>query len=165
MFLRKKALLVNDSRFESLILKDMLNKLEYEVEIADEFDALYEVEQFEPDLVIVNYIMQKTRGDKLIQLIKAGMPSAKCLLSSSNTVKMNQFTDKQIDGVINTPVNMFMLKDLLLRLGEQKELEKLEIELKDNLERQARYCPNCDKNLSQFSSNIVFCPYCGESLD
>lgn len=165
--MKKKALLVNDSRFESLILKDMLNKLEYEVEIADEFDALYEVEQFEPDLVIVNYIMQKTRGDKLIQLIKAGMPSAKCLLSSSNSVKINQFADEQIDGIIHTPVSMFMLKDILLRIGEVDKLItiKKQMELDDEYDEDRRYCSSCDKDLSELSINIVFCPFCGETLN
>ncbi len=37
--MEKKALLINDSKFESLILKDMLQKMGFEVEIADEYEG------------------------------------------------------------------------------------------------------------------------------
>lgn len=165
--MRKKALLINDSKFESLILRDMLNQLEYDVEIADEFDALYEVEQFSPDLVIVNYIMQDTTGDELIERIKDGQPSVKCILSSSNDIKKSNFQDTSVDGVLRTPVSMFTLKDVLIRLGEynfEPEATLKEIVIQVPTEHK-RFCDHCNKDISTFEQQFVFCPFCGEELD
>lgn len=119
----KRAILINDSRFESLILKDLLQQLDYDVEIADEYDAIYLIEQFDPDLVVVNYIMRQTRGDKLIQLIKAGIPDTICLLSSSSAIKSSQFSGDFIDGILHTPISMFTLKDVLQRVARRRSLE------------------------------------------
>lgn len=158
--MRKKALLVNDSKFESLILRDMLSKLDYDVEFADEFDAVYEVEQFHPDVIIVNYIMQETTGDELIHRIKVGQPTAKCVLSSSSAVKMSDFNGKRIDGILHTPISMFSLQDTLGRLNstcnekEQVTEEKLE----------SRFCDGCNQDITIFGDNIGFCPYCGDEL-
>lgn len=160
--MKKKALLVNDSKFESLILRDMLNKLDYEVEIADEFDAVYEVEQFNPDIIIVNYIMQETTGDELIEQIKQGQPEAKCLLSSNSTVKMEAFTGKKIDGILQTPASLFSLKDILNKLGLASSKMNL-FDLYGSSELK-KYCESCNKELSEFSNNIVFCPFCGDEL-
>ncbi len=115
--MRKKALLVNDSRFESLILRDLLNKLDYDVEIADEFDAIYEVEQFRPDIIIVNYIMQEITGNELIKKIKIDQPTVKCVLSSSNDFQLSDFYDEPIDGILRTPASIIGLKDVLFQLS------------------------------------------------
>lgn len=156
--MKKKALLVNDSKFESLILRDMLNKLDYEVEIADEFDAVYEVEQFNPDVIIVNYIMQETTGDELIDEIKNGCPTAKCLLSSNSTIKISAFSGKKIDGILQTPASMFSLTDTLERLG----IGSLS---KNNSSEPIRSCRSCNKDLSELVEHIVFCPFCGEKIN
>jgi CheY-like chemotaxis protein len=150
----KRALLVNDSKFESLILKDMLQKLNFSVEIADEFDALYAIEKHEPQLVIVNYIMQQTKGDKLIQLMKAGMPDLKCLLSSSSNIRKIDFPGDYIDGILHTPVSTFLLESALDQIGMLRE----EIQ-----ESQDGLCSNCGKDLTPFS-DITFCPFCGHVL-
>lgn len=149
----KRALLVNDSKFESLILKDMLQKLNFSVEIADEFDALYAIEKHDPQLVIVNYIMQQTKGDKLIQLMKAGMPDLKCILSSSSNIRKADFPGGFIDGILHTPVSAFLLESVLDAIGILREEEIVD----DGL------CPNCTKDLSPFDG-ITFCPFCGQSL-
>ena len=151
----KRALLVNDSKFENLILQDMLQKLGFTVEIADEFDALYAIERYEPDLVIVNYIMETTRGDKLIQLMKVGMPHIKCVLSSSNDLNRSEFEGVAIDGILKTPVSPFLLERVLEEMGgiERGHREKAEIR-----------CNRCNEDLSNLNIAIVFCPYCGAPI-
>jgi len=146
--MEKRALLINDSRFESLILKDMLQGLDYSVEIADEFEALYTMERYQPDLVIVNYIMQQTRGDKLIQLMKAGMPDMKCVLSSNSDIKMSDFSGGHVDAILHTPVSQFLLESVLKRIDLQEKVEEEGL------------CPHCKKDLKAFP-NISFCPFCG----
>jgi two-component system chemotaxis response regulator CheY len=152
--LGRKVLLINDSKFESLVLRDMLIGLKYDVEIADEFDALYEINQFSPDLVIVNFIMQEIRGDKLIAMINAENPEIKCLLSSSNPVMKIDLTSIKIDGILRTPPSLVSIKDILERIGERDG----EGEMKE-----AHYCKWCKKDISLFLG-IVFCPYCGNQL-
>lgn len=165
--MKKKALLINDSKFESLILRDLLNQLNYDVELADEYDAMYEVEQFTPDVVIVNYIMQDTTGDKLIQHIKKGKPLTKCLLSSSSPVKLSDFENHIIDGVLRTPVSLFTLKDVLHRVGEVRMDANYYMTGLDNkpiLRSSKRYCESCNQEITTFGENIVFCPYCGDEI-
>lgn len=152
-FMGKRALLVNDSRFESLVLKDMLQQLGYSVEIADEFEALYAIEKFEPELVIVNYIMQQTRGDKLIQLMKAGMPELNCLLSSSSTVKMSDFPGGYLDGLIHTPVSQYLLESAIANIGQLNKVSET-----------STLCKSCKKDLAPFEG-IAFCPFCGAEVD
>ena len=148
----KTALLINDSRFESLILKDLLMRLDFTVEIADEFDALYEMERLKPDLVVVNYIMQQTRGDKLIQLMKAGMPGLKCLLSSNSNIRKSDFPEDYIDGILHTPASQFMLESLLKGMGMDEEPKD-----------EVLICSNCKRDLKEFP-DVSFCPFCGIPL-
>jgi len=145
----KRALLVNDSRFETLILKDMLQRLDYSVEVADEFEALYAIERYEPQVVIVNYIMQQTRGDKLIQLMKAGMPDIKCILSTNSNIHMSDFPNGSVDGILHTPVSQFLLESVIRTIESQIDDDEGE-----------RICKNCNKDLTPFD-NITFCPFCG----
>lgn len=152
--MKRKALLVNDSKFESFVLRDLLNQLNYDVEIADEFDAVYEVEKFKPDLIIVNYVMQRTTGDLLIQNIKSNQPFIKCLLSSSSSVKTVDFPQAQLDGILHTPISMFTLRNTLNRIGE----------LIEEADSDIRVCDSCSQDISAFSMNIVFCPFCGDEL-
>lgn len=116
--MKKRVLLVNEARLESLALKDYLNKLNYDVEIAYEFDALYEVEHFDPNVVIVNYMDDKSL-DEIINEIKSGKPDTKCLLSSNDSIKTNSCSNDNVDGVLHMPISMFKLKDALNRICTQ----------------------------------------------
>ena len=159
-----KALLVNDSRFESLILRDLLQQLDYDVELADEFDALNKLETTKPDLVVVNYIMEETRGDELVQVMKDVHPELTCLISSSSKLDRQAFKEIGVDGILRTPVSMFTLKDILKRAIESEEkLVAVKVEVPE--QDAERICYHCNADISMFSEAIVFCPFCGESLD
>jgi two-component system, chemotaxis family, chemotaxis protein CheY len=147
----KRALLINDSRFESLILKDLLQQLGYTVEIADEFEALYAMERFKPSIVIVNYIMQQTRGDKLIQLMKAGRPDLKCLISTNSDLKLSDLPGTYVDAILQTPVSTFLLENVLEQLEVKKEKEV------------STLCYHCRKDLKPFQG-IAYCPFCGSTV-
>jgi len=67
----KKVLLVNDSKFESMILKDMLVSIGYIAGIADEYDAIEKVQDMRPDYIIINRVMKEIYGDELASKIKA----------------------------------------------------------------------------------------------
>ena len=153
----KKVLLINDSRFESMILADMFRQLDFEPVISDEFNALVELESFEPDLVVVNYIMEEIRGDKLIQIIKAGRPGVTCIMSSSNQLNKENFKARGCDARLRTPVSRFTWKDVLKRV---------DIGGSDSgAEEEGRFCIHCGSDISAFSEHILYCPFCGEEVD
>lgn len=148
----KKVLIINDSRFESMILSELLSTLSYETKMSDEFNALIDIENFNPDMVIVNYIMEEVRGDRLIQMIKAGRQEIICLISSSNPLKMDDFKSCGVDGILRTPVSKFTLKDTINRVLAAK------IDVSDETSRR---CDQCNADISEFSEHILFCPFCG----
>lgn len=105
-----KVLVVNDSRFEAIVLKDVLGQMGFAVELSDEYKALGRISKFSPDYFIANYIMKETSGDKLIEQVKQVNPNIKCLLSSSNSLNLQEFKSSSVDGILLTPVSMNSLK-------------------------------------------------------
>ncbi len=130
----------------------MLNKIGYDVEIAHEFDALYEVEQFHPDIVIVNNNLKKGNRDNLIDLIKVINSKIKCMISTNQKMSANDYSVQQVDGVIKTPLSVQTLKSTLGDIDDTHSKNSI------------RKCPVCEKDLSEFDPHISYCPYCGEPL-
>lgn len=141
--MRGKVLIINDSKFESIVLKDLFNEIHYDAEISDEFHGLEKIEKIKPDIVVVNLIMRSTRGDLFIKQIKRRWAGLKCLLSSSNSIKLEDFADTVVDGVFRTPVKVEKLKQVLFELNDQK------------------FCSQCSREMQK---DFLMCPYCGEKL-
>ena len=152
----EKILLVNDSSFENMIMKDMLTDLDYEVEASNEYNALIQVENFKPDIIIVNLIMKQTTGDKLIEKIKKSNTKVRCLLSSSNKLNLEDYKHIGIDGIITIPVDKILLKKALFyeeyTTGEYITKVKL------------TFCPYCGQKIKKDDAVYAFCPYCGAKL-
>lgn len=140
-----KVLLVNDCRFESLIMKDMLDNLGYEVETSDEFEALEKIKFSYPDTVIVNLIMKNIQGDELITRIKGKYEDIRCILSSSNPIKLEEFKSRKVDAVIHTPIKK----------------EELMAALKQKPQSSYKFCPYCGEKLN---NSFSFCPSCGKKI-
>ncbi|KAB3534847.1 response regulator [Alkaliphilus pronyensis] len=139
--MKRKVLIVNDSKFEAIVLFDLLSKLGYDVKIADEYNALDIVEAYQPNYIFVNYIMVDTTGDRLINKIKEKFPNANCYLSSSNEINYQKFN--KVDGIIHTPVTIKNLVGMI------------ESHMKEPL------CKNCN---NQIEETFLHCPYCGEKI-
>jgi two-component system, chemotaxis family, chemotaxis protein CheY len=146
----EKILLVNDCRFESLVMKDILKSLGYEVSITNEFEAMSEVREFMPDTLICNLIMKEIRGNVLIHKIKSLHPDMRCFLSSSSPISLNDYKKDKVDEVIHTPVSGEKLKELL-----QERQEK---------QKKRAFCPFCGVKLETLDMKSIFCPYCGSKL-
>jgi CheY-like chemotaxis protein len=153
-----------------MVMKDTLDKLGYDVETADEYDALDKVKYLYPDTVIVNLIMKTTTGDRLIEKIKGWSSDVRCILSSSNDIKLRDFRALKVDEVIHTPVN----KDELIRALEcsvikthadisKNEMEDFFHRLKKKAvpENKINFCPYCGNKLKE---DFQFCPHCGHKL-
>lgn len=141
-----KVLLVNDCKFESMIMRDMLKSIGYEVSIANEYDVMKRIEEISPNILICNLIMKETTGNNVIKDVKARKRDIVCYLSSSNELEYNDYKIQGVDGLIKTPVDV-------------KELNKI---IKGN--KAIAFCPGCGEKLDKYNSKIAFCPYCGYKL-
>ncbi|MCX8129355.1 MAG: response regulator [Clostridia bacterium] len=158
----KKVLLVNDSKFESIIMKDILNSMGYDVKVSDEFNATGVIENFHPDFLVVNYIMKEIRGDQLIAMVKLHNPGIKCFLCSSSSLDTMQ--NKKIDGFIKTPVE----KDEIAKIFnyfQSSNNDDYEIVKKKDIEARVgeiMHCRGCGREIGKGgTSGFAFCPYCG----
>lgn len=138
-----RILLVNDCKFESFIMKDILINVGHEVEISNEFEAIDKVKSNYPDIVIANLIMKNIQGDELINRIKNYKEEIKCILSSSNPIKLENYKNKKIDAVIHTPINKVELINAL----------------ESTMDNKFRFCPYCGEKLN---NEYKFCPRCGQ---
>jgi len=164
-----RVLIINDSRFERLFLKDMVAALGFEVHATDEFGSLRQVESLHPEMVIVNYTMTGMTGDNLIISIKNCHPEVKCLLSSCSNLTAEGYP--QVDGILQTPVQREALQQLLQQLlasplaadGEHRD-DEVEAVVAPKTERHFQFCPFCGQGLQQVGTRMAFCPYCGQKL-
>ena len=108
-----RVLIVNDSRFESMILKDTLSQLGYNVSITDEYSAVKQVQAFTPDVVLANYVMKDTFGDQLIERIKVRYPQIKCILTSNSELSRDDLKSGKVDAILKTPADKEALEDML----------------------------------------------------
>ncbi len=110
----KRVLIVNDSRFEGLVLKDSITRLGHDAKLADEFDAVRMIEVFKPDFLVVNLIMKETRGDIFIANIKWRFPNIQCILTSCNDIDKKDYDTRLIASVFKTPIGLKELEGALL---------------------------------------------------
>jgi len=158
----KKVLLVNDSKFENIILKDMLGSIGYNAIAADEFDAVAKIESFYPDYIIINRIMKAIRGDQLALEIKKHYPQTKCILSSCDTVSIDEINKAGIDAVIKTPIDKERLKTVLASIDG---LEPVQYKSKETHSVQGNICMSCECTMPvSEGTRFSFCPFCGHSL-
>lgn len=151
-----KVLLVNDCKLENLIMRDMLISLGHEVNVSNEFNAVSDARELNCNVIIANFIMKEKTGDKILQQIKDMYPKIKCILSSSNDIKLEDFNKRVIDVVIRTPVTK----------------ERLEKVIKDNCklpDQHKKYdkqlfCTYCGGKIDGSEKKIKFCKYCGEKI-
>lgn len=155
-----RVLIINDSRFERLFLKDVVATLGFEAYATDEFGSLRQVDNLQPEMVIVNYTMSGMTGDKLVKSIKEKYPQVKCLLSSCSELDPRKFP--RVDGIVHTPVERDHLQDLLQRLLVTQE-SRSSVEAAEEIHYQ--YCPYCGQELPGTGNKMAFCPFCGHKIE
>ncbi len=145
----KRILLINDSIFENVIMRDILEEIGYQVEISNEFEAFGAMDQFKPEVIISNLIMKRITGDILLKKMKQENPQLKTILSSSSIVKVQELSKNDIDYFIQIP-------------STKNDIEKVLMKLEEEAKR--RFCPDCGGNIESLNTNSKFCPYCGNKL-
>lgn len=175
----EKVLIINDSGFERMVLRDQIRMLGYEVKTADEITSLSMINGYHPDIVIANLTMADISGDKLLEHIKSLDPDIRCFLSSCSKIDWSLVNSDSIEGVIETPVANATLEIVLnnpgLGLNKTDCTPVLQTDrLFFTASRESinsstpvpalNSCPSCSKELERTGSNFVFCPFCGTRL-
>ena len=157
----KKVLLINDSKLQNEVMKDMLSSINYEVSVTDEYNAIVAVHDFCPDFVITNYVMKETNGDQLASIIKKLCPDIKCVISSSNFIDINSFDRKKISAVIRTPINRDELRMFLESISTENVIK---YDDSDSYEVK-KFCRQCGKFVDfSMSTENFFCSICGKKI-
>lgn len=141
-----KILIVNDSKFERIIMHDLIETLGFDVTATDEYHYLQKLETYSPDVLIVNLTMNNITGDQLILKIKEQRPFVKCILSSCSPINLKDYSENQIDGVFCTPINPTKMKRILDHITVKN----------------FSYCHGCGHKLPDNITQLAFCPFCGE---
>lgn len=159
----KKILLINDSKFENIILKDMLKSIGYSADILNEKEAVAKVRELRPDCIIINRVMKGVYGDRLAAQIKGDYPHAKCILSSCNPINISEFNKGEIDAVMKTPIAK---QDLKIILKDIEYKTKGVGHFVEDSSGCGLTCSSCRHPItSPDSINYKFCPFCGEKLE
>ncbi|MCB2289114.1 response regulator [Clostridium sp. CS001] len=149
-----RVLLVNDCKFENFIMRDMLISLGYEVIISNEFDAVSDARELNCNVIIANFIMKGQTGDEILQQVKHGKPEIRCILSSNNDLKLEDFNKKIIYAVIRTPATKEKLKRSIEENGQLLDKQKNQVK--------PSFCTYCGEQSDEGESKARFCKYCGE---
>lgn len=171
----RKILIINDSRFERLILRDMLNRLGYSVKDTDEFISMRQIDGYDPDIIVVNRTMYDISGLELIDMIKSKNSKYRCYLSSCSPLKIGAIKDSQADGAFQTPIGISELRSIM---EGQESIIGMEAEengsVLDNVmassiagDKVADTGISAAVNVPEegvVSTSIQFCPYCGGDL-
>ena len=181
----EKVLVINDSPFERLIMKDMVSGLGYETKSTDEYSTMNLIESYDPNIIIANMTMNKTNGDKLIAAIKVKRPDIKCYLSSCSKIRPDKLQYPNVDGFIETPISPGNLNRVLQ--NEDQEACPAEQDIQPNgsslppasvpalasenqetmikqTEKTWAY-PDGDKGNEPIKkASFTFCPYCGQKI-
>lgn len=166
-----KVLVINDSGFERMVLRDQIRMLGYEVKTADEITGLNMIKSFQPDIVIANLTMGDISGDKLIEHVKSLNTSIRCYLSSCSKIDIKQLDNRYVDGVIETPATGAMLELVLNKPPADHQqpdaapaLYNPVADLSPVQEQAVKTCPSCQKQMEKTETRFAFCPYCGSRL-
>ncbi len=171
--MNNRVLIVNDSKFESMILSDILSALGYNVRVTDEYEAVRLVSSFSPDIALVNYVMRDTFGDQLIEKIKLKNQSVKCILTSANQIDRQALKSSRIDAIVKTPIDKNSLERVLYHLSEAdaeaaanvEELSKLRASI-DRWKTKKSDQPLDEQPATQRQQDAIrFCPFCGHKFE
>lgn len=163
-----KILVINDSRFERLILRDMLNRLGYSVKDTDEFISMRQIDSYDPDIIIVNRTMYDISGLDLIDMIKTKNPRYRCYLSSCSPLDKAAIDKSLADGAFQTPVDISRLEGLIQ--GRENLVGELTKDSPEPVREKpgsgsraaaANFCSNCGGDI-RHDPAYAFCPFCGK---
>jgi PleD family two-component response regulator len=110
MFQRPRILLAADNDREIELWKRGLSSLDCEIEAAtDGLDTLERVQQFQPDLILLNAVMPKVGGFEICRRIKGNAATTRTMILM--VIELNDLNDiehavdARIDDFVGKPIN------------------------------------------------------------
>lgn len=185
-----KILLVNDCKLESMVMKDMLIDLGYEMYTSNEYGVLSKIKELSPSILICNLLMKETQGNLIIAKVKDVFPNIKCYISSNSNIRLEDYKSNNVDGVIKTPTNISELREILGNINNDVNVKSNIIVKEDSLTNKASkrniqdllnklenksgrlksidsLAENMPKEKSPRESDKIlkYCLYCGENIE
>ncbi len=82
--MKKKIMVISESRAENLEVKILLSSEGYEVQSANEYDYKHLFKTFKPDLILVNQRLLHSHGELIAMELKGKNEKVKTILSSGD---------------------------------------------------------------------------------
>lgn len=123
-----KALIVDDQQENRIVLRELFEALKFEIEEAtDGYDALRQLETFEPDLILVDLVMPEMDGYELTRQIRQidALDDSIIIATSANVFEETrlQSLTAGCDDFISKP---FQISEILAKLQQHLQLEWLQ---------------------------------------
>ncbi|MBF0398300.1 MAG: response regulator, partial [Desulfobacterales bacterium] len=112
----RKILIVDDIQVNRMVLKEMLSLLKFEIEEAiDGHDAIEKAENFNPDLILMDFIMPNLSGFEATIKIKTSLKGANTVIIGTSADVKDQARDKGLAAGCVDFISKPVLADELLK--------------------------------------------------
>ena len=129
-FPKSKLLIVDDDKNLLLGLKRSLKKEDYLVEVAtDGEDALSKIDDFEPDVIILDLKMPYMAGTTFLKMIKQFYPAIEVVILTGST-DFNSYTECQDNGAFSWVTKPLNIDSLILKINSAMALVSIKKEAK-----------------------------------
>ena len=118
--MKKKIMVISESRAENLEMKILLSSEGYDVQSANEYDYKHLFKTFKPDLILVNQRLLHSHGELIALELKGKNEKVKTILSSGDlsTIEKYKFAG-QVDEILKTPIDRESLFETVINLLER----------------------------------------------
>lgn len=133
-----KILCVDDEERVQILLKNLLEILDYDVETASNgLDALEKINHFEPDIIVSDVRMPKMNGIELLEKIKELKYRCEVIIVSAHNDIDHAIASLRLGAAdyVRKPLDARELTHMINRLKEKIELEREVRNYRENLER------------------------------
>jgi adenylate cyclase len=164
-----KILIVDDEPFNLDVLEQELAEYEYVVERAgDGVEALEKTESFNPDLILLDYMMPKMNGIEVVRQLKAkeahkGIPVILLTAKATQEDKVKGL-DAGADDYVTKPFDSFEVRAMLRLKAMHDTLEEWNRTLADKVNRQVQELQRMER-LKRYLSPQIAETILGEDQD
>ncbi|ATW26883.1 diguanylate cyclase [Candidatus Formimonas warabiya] len=134
--IKRKVMIVDDSKFNLYLLKDMMEKAGYEVRtFTSGSQAITSAEKDPPDVILMDIIMPEIDGYEVCRRLKANdlLKDIPVIFLSANTDPFNRVKAFEVGGADYVP-KPYNFEELEARVGLQLKLRQYQIELEEKNE-------------------------------